>query len=186
MSEVQKLQERLFGDPNKKVKNVHFTIDKEAFAKQYGGTYIPGDFGPLDGYIDWTFSPYSAEEREEGLAKSMNDFMDAAEDPKRSHRLSSSTDKWGNMLDEQHMDYMTFDERLEHVLLCRKIEAGQTPGEASRGFSSRYEYEMVIEGHVPPLPGKTVADYESEWEDYQVFRVEKGYGRYPKVDPLDV
>ena len=180
MTEFKRLEDRLFGDPNKKLKNFHFTMDKEAFAAKYGGVYTPGDFGVLDGNIDWTHSPFTEEERTEGLAKSLNDFMDAAEDPARSHRLSSSTDEWGNMLDENHMDYMTFDERLAHVLLCRQVS-----GELSRGLSSRYEYEMVILGHLPPASGKTIADYEAEWEERQANRDERGFGRYPKVDPCD-
>lgn len=185
MTEFERLEQRLFGDPEKKVKNFHFTMDKEAFAAKYGGVYTPGDFGVLDGNIDWTDSPFTAEERAEGLAKSLNDFMDAAEDPARSHRLSSSTDEWGNVLDEKHFDYMTFDERLAHVLLCRKVETGQVPNESSRGLSSRFEYEMVILGHLPPSAGQTVADYEAEWERYQANRDKQGYGRYPKVDPQD-
>jgi hypothetical protein len=176
MTELKRLEGRLFGDPNKKLKNFHFTMDKEAFAKKYGGVYTPGDFGVLDGNIDWTDSPFTAEERTEGLAKSLNDFMDAAEDPARSHRLSSSTDEWGNMLDEKHMDYMTFDERMEHALLCRKHDMG---------VHSRYEPEMVILGHLPPAVGKTVADYEAEWEERQAARDERGFGRYPRVDKED-
>ena len=180
MTEFERLEKRLFGDPNKKLKNFHYTMDKEAFAARYGGIYTPGDFGVFDGNIDWTHSPFTEEERTEGLAKSLNDFMDAAEDPTRSYRLSSSTDEWGNMLDENHMDYMTFDERLAHVLLCRQVS-----GELSRGLSSRFEYEMVILGHLPPASGKTIADYEAEWEERQANRDERGFGRYPKVDPRD-
>lgn len=176
MTELKRLEDRLFGDPNKKLRNFHYTMDKEAFAKQYGGVYTPGDFGVLDGNIDWTNSPFTAEERTEGLAKSLNAFMDAAEDPARSHRLSSSTDEWGNMLDEKHMDYMTFDERMEHVLLCRKIDTG---------VHSRYEPEMVILGHLPPSGSRTVADYEAEWEERQAARDERGFGRYPRVDKED-
>jgi hypothetical protein len=180
MTEFERLEKRLFGDPNKKLKNFHYTMDKEAFAAKYGGIYTPGDFGVFDGNIDWTHSPFTEEERTEGLAKSLNDFMDAAEDPTRSYRLSSSTDEWGNMLDENHMDYMTFDERLAHVLLCRQVS-----GELSRGLSSRFEYEMVILGHLPPASGKTIADYEAEWEERQANRDERGFGRYPKVDLRD-
>ncbi len=180
-TEVERLSGRLYGDPTKKVKNFGFTIDKEAFAKTYGGTYIPGDFGPLDGYIDWTFSSFTVEERTEGLAKELNDFMDAAEDPKRSHRLSSTTDKWGTLLDEKHMDYMTFDERLEHVELCRRAGGGHY----APSVRSRYEWEMVIEGHIEPEGDRTVADYEVEWEARQQNRDDNYGGRYPRIDKQD-
>jgi hypothetical protein len=153
-------------------------MDKEAFAKKYGGVYTPGDFGVLDGNIDWTDSPFTAEERTEGLAKSLNDFMDAAEDPARSHRLSSSTDEWGNLLDEKHFDYATFEERRAHVLSMRKLLP-------DHGVTSRYEPEMVILGHLPPAVDKTVADYEAEWEERQAARDERGFGRYPRVDKED-
>jgi len=175
MNEYNKLEERLFGDPNKKLKNFHFTLDKAAFAKTWGGEHIPGDFGPLDGHIDWTNSPFTAEERKEGLAKSLNEFMDAAEDPARSRRIRTDTDEWGNMLDDGHPDFMTFEERLAHVELMRKCMPDSE-------LKSRYETEMVITKHLEPVAGKTVSDYIDAWEEAQLLRDKTRWGRYPKVD----
>jgi hypothetical protein len=31
ITEFERLEKRLFGDPNKKLKNFHYTMDKEAF-----------------------------------------------------------------------------------------------------------------------------------------------------------
>lgn len=176
MTEVQKLEHRLFGDENKKLRNVRFDIDKRKFAETYGGQFIEDpDFpSPFGGTIDWTNSPYTSEQRQEFLAQEINRFMDAAEDPKRSHRLSSSTDKWGNLLDKKHFDYMTLEERIEHVKLSRRMNS-----------NSRFEYEAVIDGHLPPAEGRTVQDYKDEWEIKKANSL-RGGREHPYVDPQDV
>ena len=50
---------------------------------------------------------------------------------------------------------MTLDEKIEHVSLCRKTD----------GISSRFEIPLVLEGIVSPIDGKSIEDYQAQWDD---------------------
>lgn len=180
--EATRLINRLYNqEDGRKVKNFHFDVNKKAFAETHGGIYHY-DEATMHEWIDWTDAPTTKEERAEALAKEISDFMDAAEDPRRSRRVSSSRDYWGRMIDPIHPDYMTVDKMVEHVNTCRDMVGRPA-------FLSAYEYQMVLEGHMEPAQGLTVDDYEDRWKEILDKRCPDDENRYSngltRTDPRD-
>jgi hypothetical protein len=137
------------------LKNFRPSFNREAIATHFGAKFIPDpDFPMFGGHIDFSETEYKTVNHpdvREYIYKGLWDFIHAP-----SVRIRNDTDEWGNVLDPNHMDFHTFDERKARVEKSRTL-----------GIRSRYEYEMVLEGHLPPTPGKTVDSVKQEWEDYK-------------------
>lgn len=151
------------------------TFNKEAIAEHFGAKVIYDDFGMVE-YLDFSETEYKTIQHPEVMEYIYKGLLEFATAP--SYRLRNETDKWGNVVDKRHFEYMSTEDKISHVLLCRRMD-GNT------GISSRWEYEMVIEGHLPPTNGRTVADYEALWEDHKRNYEERSERPWPHPRPDD-
>jgi len=113
---------------------INHSIDWKYVAEHYGAEYkffdeATGNFHT----IDWSgcLNKPSHEELEEFVYAGMNRFNEAI-DAGKSRLISNEVDEWGNMIDEGHPDYTTYEERVRHVELTRKVD----------GLESRYQAEI--------------------------------------------
>jgi hypothetical protein len=133
------------------MKNFKPSFNYERIASQFGGDVIYDDLG-LFSHLDFSHTPYITimhPEIQEYIYEGLYKFVTAP-----SIRISNATDKWGNVLDVNHPDFMTLDEKIKHVGLCRKTD----------GISSRFEIPLVLEGIIVPIDGKSLEDYQSQWD----------------------
>lgn len=129
------------------------SFNYEAIAEKFGGSVFYDQYG-LFSHLDFSQTPYETimhptiqEYIYEGLYK----FVTAP-----TTRIGNATDKWGDVLDANHPDFMSRDEKIEHVALCRTLNTGIT---------SRFEIPLVLEGHIPPVDGKSIEEYQAEWDE---------------------
>ena len=180
--EATRLINRLYNqEDGRKIKNFHFDVNKKSFAETHGGIYHY-DPATMHEWIDWTNAHTTKEERAEDLAKEINNFLDAAENPLKTRRISHSRDYWGRMIDPIHPDHISIDDMIEHVKLCRDMVGRPA-------FLSAYEYQMVIEGYIEPGQGLTVEDYHERFRELLDERFPDDEDRYnngfTRTDPLD-
>lgn len=149
------------------------SFNHEAIAEKFGATLHRDEYGMFS-YLDFSETPYKTimhPEVQEHIYEGLYKFVTA-----KSVRISDTTDKWGDVLDPNHPDWMTLDEKIEHVKLMRAHDLGTM---------SHWETPMVLEGHIEPTPGKTLEDYQRDWDD-RMQAYEEKFGSpwpHPREDP---
>lgn len=139
------------------------SFNHEAIASKFGGTVHYDQYG-LFSHLDFSATPFGTimhPEIQEYIYEGLYKFVTAP-----TVRISNETDKWGDVLDANHPDFMSHEEKMEHVALCRTMNTG---------VHSRYEIPLVLEGHIPPAEGKTIEDYQAMWDE-RVQKYEEGTG----------
>lgn len=148
------------------------TFNYEAIAAKFGGEIHYDKFGMFS-HLDFSTTPFLTimhPEIQEYIYEGLYKFVTA---PKT--RLSNATDKWGDILDANHPDYLSQEGKIEHVALCRAMNTG---------VKSRYEIPLVLKGHIPPAKGKSIEDYQAEWDE-RIKKYEDGTGQkwpHPRSD----
>lgn len=147
-------------------------FDREAIARQFGAKTVKDEFGFIT-HLDFSETEYKTimhPEVQEFIYEGLYKFVTAP-----SVRIRHDTDYWGNMLDPDHPDYMTVEDRVKHVELCKRID----------GIGSRYETALVLQGHLPPDEDMTMEDYQALWDE-KLREYTERTGKewpHPKVDP---
>lgn len=152
------------------------SFNHEAIAQRFGAGIFYDEYG-LFSHLDFSDTKYQTilhPEVQEYIYEGLYKFVTAP-----ARRIRNNTDKWGNPLDNKHPDYATLERKIEHVRDMRKM---------GLALKSRWELELVLEGHCEPTEGRTVDDYKQDWEDH-LKEYKEAMGRewpHPRMDDNDV
>ena len=147
------------------MKNFKPSFNYEAIASKFGGTITYDSLG-LFSHLDFSDTAYITilhPDIQEYIYEGLYKFVTAP-----TTKIDNATDKWGNVLDANHPDFMSLDAKIEHVALCRSMNTG---------IVSRFEIPLVLEGILPPENDKTIVDYQTQWDkkiaDYEACTSER-------------
>lgn len=153
------------------MKNFRPSFNKAEIAKHFGAKLVEDPNFPFIDYIDFSGTEYSIDhpEVEEYIYSALLQLTEAM---KNSIRISNATDRYGKVLDPNHPDWMTVEERVQRLKLWPEIT--KTP------------YSLVLEGHIglEDSPWETMEEAEEAFTAYKVdYESRTGMTwRHPVVD----